>query len=366
MLKKIDLFYIFILVAFFWVIVYLKSPHVFSWKFDPNLINLYKRSQDITHEVKERVHLSDSDIYIATGYLYATGKDPTDYNFWHPPLIKYLFGASVIFFNNPLWVQIVFSSVYIFLTYLLGIIIFKSRKIAILSAFLLAVDPLLLSLTSEALLDLGQAVFSLAYFISALVYPAGFILQGILLGLFAGSKFWSTAVFFVFFIYTYKKVVLKEKINFTKFIYSIAVATVVFSLFYIKTYINTQGEFDIFIFQLKNLKLIIEHNSSSLLGGTLMLFLTGRYFKWWEGGGIVKSDIWTILWPISFFAGLFGIKRAVKKGIVGLVFLFPLVYFLFTVAQIPFTRYFILILPYLYISLSHLVWKFFNKKSFLE
>jgi len=205
----------------------------------------------------------------------------------------------------------------------------------------------------------------LAYLISVIVYPANFILQGILLGLFVGSKFWSTAVFFVFFVYIYKKVVLKEKINFPKLIYSFAVALVVFSLFYIKTYVNTQGEFDIFIFQLKNLKLIIEHNSSSLLGGTLMLFLTGRYFKWWEGGGIVKSDIWTIFWPISFFAGLFGIKRAVKKGIVGLVFLFPPVYFLFTVAQIPFTRYFILILPYLYISLSYLVWKFFDKKSFL-
>ena len=362
MLKKIDFFYIFILITCFWVIVYLKSPHVFSWKFDPNLINLYKRSQDITHEVKGRVHLSDSDIYIATGYLYATGKDPTDYNFWHPPLIKYLYGASVVFFNNPLWVQIVFSSVYISLTYFLGIILFKSRKVALFSALLLAIDPLLLSLTSEALLDLGQAVFSLAYLISVIIFPASYILQGILLGLFAGSKFWSTAVFFVFFIYIYKKVVLKEKINFTKFIYSIAVATVIFSLFYIKTYINTQGEFDIFIFQLKSLKLIIQHNLSPLAGGTMMLFLTGRYFTWWEGGGVVKSDTWTILWPISFLASLFNLRKIAKQGLKGIVFSLPLVYLIFTFKQLPFTRYFILILPYLYISLAYLTWKLFDKK----
>ncbi|KKR39747.1 MAG: hypothetical protein UT72_C0002G0001 [Candidatus Woesebacteria bacterium GW2011_GWB1_40_101] len=363
MLKKIDFFYIFILITCFWVIVYLKSPHVFSWKFDPNLINLYKRSQDITHEVEGRVHLSDNDVYIATGYLYANGEDPTKYNFQHPPLIKYLFGVSTILTGNPYLVQLLFSAFYIFLTYLLGLKMFKVRKIAVLSTIFLASDPLLRSVTSEALLDLGQATFSLGYLISTLFYPSGLILQGLLLGLFSASKFWSTALLFFFFIYGYKKFVIKEKLNYKNIFYILVIAALTFSLTYFRSFINLGGKFNIVFFQLKILKYMIQHNSAPILGGQILLFLTGYFFKWWDEIKIVKSDIFNLLWPVSFVSGFLVLKEGLRKGLPGIIFLLPIVYFFFTITQVPFTRYFLLVLPYLYISLSYLIWKFFNKNK---
>ena len=47
-------------------------------------------SQDIPHEVAgKRLFLSDSEIHIASGYLYALGNNPITFNFQHPPFIKY-------------------------------------------------------------------------------------------------------------------------------------------------------------------------------------------------------------------------------------------------------------------------------------
>ena len=88
--------YFFISVAFLGLLV-VKFPSIFSYKFSQDTVKNYLKSQDIEDPkglITDRVIMSDSDTYSATGYLYAKGEDPTKYNFQHPPLIKYLFGFS--------------------------------------------------------------------------------------------------------------------------------------------------------------------------------------------------------------------------------------------------------------------------------
>ena len=155
--------------------------------------------------------MSDSDTYAATGYLYAKGEDPTKYNFQHPPLVKYLFGFSTLLTGNPFYVQILFGLSLLFLTYFLGNRIFKNRILAFIPVLLLLVDPLFGSMMTETLLDLGQAVFAFGYIILMLFYPESYILSGVVLGLFAASKFWSTAIIFVGLVYLYKILLLKRK-----------------------------------------------------------------------------------------------------------------------------------------------------------
>lgn len=76
MLKKVDFWLLFLLFILFLVFSYFKNPDIFKYRFDEGLIDNYFRSQDIEDKedkIKDRIFLSDSEIYLATGYLYAKG-----------------------------------------------------------------------------------------------------------------------------------------------------------------------------------------------------------------------------------------------------------------------------------------------------
>jgi 4-amino-4-deoxy-L-arabinose transferase-like glycosyltransferase len=320
------------------------------------LIEKYKRSQDITHGVENRVHISDNDIYIASGYLYAKGESPIKYNFQHPPLLKYLFGLSTTITDNPYWVQIVFGAAFITISYYFSFLLFKSRVVAVLAAIFIVFDPAFFEVSTQALLDLGQAVFALSFLVLVLYYPKKYKLQGLVLGLFVASKFWTAAVFFVLLIYGYK-LLMKEKLEAIKVLYSFAIAFVVFILFYARAYIEHGRYFDIFFFEAKVVKFMLQHNSSDTWGGSFLLFLTGHFKNWWSAE-VVKSSVLTFLWTLSLELSTF--KSARKKlSYEHLIYVFPVIYLLLISNQVPFTRYYVIILPFLYISLSKFLWGMF-------
>ena len=143
--KAKDWFIGILLILFYLAALFFFKKGIFSFKFDKKLINRYFLSQDIPYEPKgKRLFLSDSEIYLAAGFLYAKGANPTLYNFDHPPLIKYLFGYSLLLFKNPYPVQILFGAGVIVLTYYLGIKIFPSPLIAFLASLFLTIDPIFL------------------------------------------------------------------------------------------------------------------------------------------------------------------------------------------------------------------------------
>ncbi|MCX6704909.1 MAG: hypothetical protein NT162_01050, partial [Candidatus Woesebacteria bacterium] len=135
----------YIVITFLFIgFIFLKHRDIFKYKFDFNLVSEYLRSQDIEDRddvIKNRIFLSDSNLYIASGYLYAKGEDPTKYDFQVPPLIKYLFGFSSLIFGNPFYVQIVFGLVLLWLTYFLGTKLFKNQTVAMIGTGLLLIDP---------------------------------------------------------------------------------------------------------------------------------------------------------------------------------------------------------------------------------
>jgi predicted membrane-bound dolichyl-phosphate-mannose-protein mannosyltransferase len=312
MLKRKDFLLILAALLFFYLILYFKNPSIFTYKFDKKLIDRYMHSQDIYERIEGRVFISDSDIYIATGYLYAIGKDPTTFNFQHPPLVKYLFGLSAKYFGNPFYIQLLFAALVIFLTYILGIKVFN-RRVSVLAIMFLAIDPVFIRSTANAFLDLGQTAFSLLYLIFFLFFPSNWLLQGISLGLFLSSKFWSTALFFMLFLFGYKKFVLKDKFMLNTIIRSFLVGSVVFSFIYIVSFVKRSGLFNLPFFQLKMLKFMLQHNSADVVGGSLVLFLTGYFSSWWRGGEVLRSEVWSFLWSVGFVTVLYGLKKNYQK-----------------------------------------------------
>lgn len=358
-MKKI-LLYVLIFLAFV-LVLWIGHKNLFSYKFDQNLIHDYLRSQDIEDpkgEIKDRIFISDSDIYLASGYLYAKGENPTKYNFQHPPFVKYLFGFSVILTGNPYWIQMLFGIMFLLLTYFLSVKIFKNRWISLIPPILLLSDPLFGNILDGCYLDLGQAVFALVFIILALFYPKKWLWIGITLGFFAASKFWSTSIIYIMIVAAYK-FVRKEKINTKNLVFTFGIAFIVFALIYAKTFIDLDWRFNIFTFLAKNLKFMMTHNSAGGFGGSIFLFVTGFFSPWWKGG-IERAADWNILWPLGLISSIILAIKSKLKSPESIIYLLPTIYLLLIGTGVPFTRYFLIILPFIYISLIKLTvgfWK---------
>jgi len=330
-----------------------------SKSFNPKLIGLYLRSQDIPDlpDNKVRVFLSDSEIYTASGYLYAKGASPTAYDFQHPPLIKYLFGFSVLLFGNPLWVQLLFALALLIGTYLLGKSLFKNPLVAALGTILLSADPLLTALAGEALLDLGQAIFVLLYLYFSLSKKPNFLLTGIMLGLLSASKFWAGGLFFFLMFSLF--LLYRKQASFTYLFKQLIVTAIVFNLVYFQAYWQNGLRFNNIYFQLKTLKYWFNHSVTSLPLASLFLFITGIYQSWWGKKEWLFDRLWSPLWPIGLMATFRFVWISVRKKFFGssavLVCLIPLLYLIYLGIQAPFNRYFILILPYCYLALAQLM-----------
>ncbi len=353
-MKKIDTFFLGgILILYLFILFFFKN-NLFTYKFDKKLISRYLCSQDIPYEPPcPRVWLSDEELHIAAGYLYATGSDPAVIDFQHTPFVAYLYGYSVLLFNNPYYVEILFGILLITLVYFLGTKMFNSSLISLLACSLLLIDPLFLELSSQASYELGQAVFMLLYLISMLYYRKKFLLQGIALGLMCSSKFWGAALFFVAIVACYK--IIKREFNIRLYFLHFITAFLVFSLTYLKTFLNHNFLFNIIYFQLKIFKYWLDHSITNIPFASFVLFITGFFKSWWGNNEMLRTQAWSMLWPISLIASIWmSIKVFLKERIILKLFfsLIPFLYLIYLGVQAPFSRYFILILPFCYLSLS--------------
>lgn len=355
-MNKTNLFCLVVL-AIIALIISLANIDFNSEKITGEYIETYLRSQDIDFDVKPRTHISDAHIYSASGFLYAMGSSPTEYNFQHPPFTKYLFGLSAILFGSPFWIQLVFGIILPILTLYLGLKTFKSIIASFVASLLLVLDPLYQELTKHTLLDLGQSVFAICYVIVAIYFVNLPIVAGIFLGLFAASKFWSSATIFFIAVeaFLFWK---KKKIDTKRIVVTLTTSFLIFNLTYIASYINTEG-FNIFFWQAKVAKFMIHHDVATEFGGSLVLFLTGGFNTWWSGEQ--ARDIWSILWPASSIASLFLFMKHKSIDNKAFIFIFPILYIFSLVGQAPFSRYFILALPFFYLSLAYLLIKILRK-----
>jgi len=352
-MQKKDWLSVSLLVVIYIILLFTFKKSVFTFKFDLGLIDKYFRSQDITYEIIDRrVFLSDADIYQATGYLYALGYDPTQWNFEHPPLIKTLFGLSILFFNNPYYLQISLGIILIFFTYYLGKKIYKQRLPAFLACLLLVTDCLFLEVSSQTLLDLGQTILLLGYFL-AIFYWKNYWLEGLFLGLFASTKFWVTPMFFIVLFALY--LLLKKELKIKQFIYHLVIAFGVYTLLYWQTFIYRHGMFNIIFHWFKTMKYRFVHNTSSLPGASLIMFSTGFFQTWWGKHEFIRADSWSILWPITLvFSCLKTYALIFKRNLKNLLGAIPFLYLVFLGVQAPFPRYFLIILPFAYLNLANL------------
>jgi len=364
-MKKTKLLWIniFLIIVIYLTTLFFYKKTVFTTKFDLALITRYFLSQDIPHEVPgKRLFLSDEEVYTAAGYLYINGEDPTKYSFDHPPLIKYLFGQSIKLFNNPLIAQVFLGALLLISTYFLALKLTKNHLISFISTLILLFDPLFLDTSTKALLDVGQSSFAVLYFISLFYYKKNYVLQGIILGLFAGSKFWITPMFFIAIFVIYK--IYKKEMEYKIFVKHLIVSFITYSLMYLQTFILIGWKFNIIWHILRTFKFRLQHHIQVFFGGSIILFLSGYFKMWWGKLEWTRSFPWSPLWPISLLSGTFYIIKSFFSKKIDLSLLnivIPITYLFYISFQNPFPRYFLITLPFFYIFLANAVYKIFKK-----
>jgi hypothetical protein len=99
---------------------------------------------------------------------------------------------------------------------------------------------------------------------------------------------------------------------------------------------------------------MITHNSAKQIGGPMILFITGYFAPWWQAG-VLRATDWTLLWPIGLISGIILSVRKMTSKVQLFFSLLPLVYLILESTQVPFTRYFIIILPFIYLSFANLI-----------
>lgn len=350
----------------FIVIVLIFRKDALNFRFDHNLVERYYHSQDITHEVSNRIFLSDGDVYLATGYLYAMGSDPSLNNFEHPPVIKYLFGFATILWNNPLIVQIIFGFILVNHIYAVGHKLTGKWQVGIISALLLAIDPLFLDILGQPLLDLGQTVFMLWYFYLIFYNKKNWIGQGMLLALFAGCKFWITPAFFIVIISLYKW--YKHELSREYFLH-LAFSLFVYAGFYAQSFMQQGWGFNLIWHMLKTLKYRLVHNTSTYFGASILLYTSGYWKSWWDNSGFIRDSSWTLLWPIGLLSTLyqsFKLLNLREISMSTIIAIFPISYLLFLGVQAPFPRYFLIFLPFIYISLARVLFDLINRHQIIS
>ena len=363
-MKLKDYLFVLLIVSFYITYLFLLKPQIFSYKFDNTLIDRYFLSQDIPHEVSgKRLFLSDAEVDLATGYLYVTGKDPALYNFEHMPLIKYLYGFSVLVFNNPYPVTMILGILFLVLYFYFVKRCYHNSYVPLLACLLFITEPLFIDASSQTLFDLGQTTSLLLYLISIFYFKDNFVFQGIALGLFAAAKFWITPIFFVTLIFLYK--MYKKELDAKKFFTHLVISFLVFALSYTQSFILTNGRFNLIWHILRIFKYRLQHNVSTFFGASIILFVTGYLQTWWGSKNFIRIDMWNILWPLSLIISLyvcirnFLLRRINEEFLIAIM---PFAYLLYLGVQAPFPRYFLIILPFLYMIVANQTYLFLRKQ----
>lgn len=322
-----------VLLAFFAVILFSHRGLFFS-KFDePYWKDKFEHSQ-WKLPLSQRT-LGDDGLYLYEGYRLIHGADPSLLNAEVPPLGKYLIGASVVLFNNGHIYGLLIYLVSLLLFFLLAVRLFPPT-IAIALAGLFALDPLLTRQAALTMLDGLQMVFLLLFFL-LLRKRAHAILLGAALGLFAETKFGVLAPALAVIGAIYLR-------NWHGIFFFFASAAAAYLLPYIQYFLLGHSLVDWLQTQKWIVWFYAHNNLTPTFGSSLVALLVGYtqniYSRAWQ-----PISEWSPVWSVVTIATIAAIRKIWRPAavFVAAVFAFYLI--------LPFwTRYLLLLLPFLYLG----------------
>lgn len=292
------------------------------------------------------------------GYLYKGG-NPILVTHDQPPLGRYIIALSIFLFDNVHTNMIFLLFLSIGGIFLIAKSILKNTFLSLIPVAVFVNEPLFLSkLVYSPLLEpiqLPFIVLALYFFIRGVSTKNSlkwFILSAIMLGFVISTRFFVVGAMLVLGMLLYffiKKHIDKKVLMFTL---SLPLALVVLLFSYVRT---IQDGYTIWqIFGVQKYIFFYHHSKFILPFSFWDLIFFNRWHTWWGDRSISSDYQWIIAWPIAtiltLFLGILALLKKVKLSSTELVLIFwVLLYSLALSSGYTSTRYFLPLVPFLYI-----------------
>ncbi len=303
--------------------------------------------------------IGDDGLYLYQGYLFSRGENPVLHNPEHPPLGKYLIGASIQLFHNGSAAGVILTTGVVITFFYLLRLITKNTPLSLFFTLLLATDPLITDQFHLTMLDSPQTLFLLLAGIGFIKYSPLF--TGIFLGLSAATKF---PIFLVLLVVGILLWYLSKKQHSQLVLFLVALF-VTYTMSYTQYF---RLGYTIVDFLRVQKHMVAFHQSSQLESNRGSLFTTlffnrskNLFTEEWQ-----HERFFSPIWPIVALFGIFGaIWILLKKRNEPTVFIGA-----YTVSSIailsfiPFwTRYLVALLPFLYTGTAIIISSIINRQS---
>lgn len=327
----------------------------------------YKFSYENSQYVKKKNPqiIPDEVFESYAGGAFLKGLNPILITHDHPPLGRYIVSLSILLFQNESLIVIPF-----FFSSFIGLYLVARRCI---ENNILAMIPIVIVLNES--LFLGKLrftplpeifqftfiIFSIYFFMKGISSKKpinNFIFTSIFLGGVIATRVFALGGVLVFSFIAVLFVFERRKI--IPFVLTLPLSLIVLAASYFRTIMLGASILDVFGIQ----KYILAyHKSKFILPFSFWdLLLFNRWHTWWDGNKIIRDSNWTIFWPGSFFSAAYLIGRNLFKKIeftkYEAVLIFWLgFYMIFLSVGYTSSRYFMPILPFLYILCVSLICK---------
>lgn len=287
-----------------------------------------------------------------------------------PPLGRYLLALSIAIFDNPNSIIIILIYISLFGTFLVGVEATGNKFLSLVPVALFANEPLLIDKLKYIPLlepiEFPFIIFSLYFFIRGVNNKSSsisFLLTALMLGFVVSIRFFAlgTVLTFCMFLFLILQKNLKKIILLGTLL---PFSLLVLITSYTRTILDGRSILDLFGIQ----KYIYWYHESQLdLPFSFWdLLLFNRWHTWWGDRSISSDYLWSILWPVFFIftfllfsfyiLKLFKLNNAEK---ILLIWCFS--YSAFLSLGHTSSRYFLPIIPLLYITGVSFVSKVFSK-----
>lgn len=301
------------------------------------------------------------------GGAFIKGGNPILFVHEHPPMGRYIIGLSILLFDNDSTIILLLMLLSVLGIFLISRLVFQNSFISLIPLIIFVNEPLFLSKLEIAPLiepiQLTFIIFSLYFFIKGATekkYSHYFIFCSIMLGFVISIRFFILGAFLVFAMILY--FLIKKEFNrkFIIFILSLPLSLVVLILSYTKTIQEGYSIFQVFSVQ----KYIFFYHQSKLSSFFSFwdLIMFNRWHTWWGDKRILTDSQWILIWPLSmvlnFLHIMLSIIRKVKLNEAEKIILLWILYYsvLLSVGYST-TRYFLPLLPFIYIMATSVIVK---------
>ncbi len=339
----------------FYLLVFLGIVHVMFIIFSYKDVYLSKFNADYWKErylhsqwviPKSKTPIGDDGLYSYAGWQYINGTDPTLINGEMPPFGKYLIGLSILLFHNEN-IFALFTGILSLATFFcLNMVVFKNKILAILPVFIFSFEPLFYTQLKAPFLDL--LYLSLLFLTFIFFLKENYLVSSLFLGLMMATKSPSSTFFLVVFTECIYILLTKQFTLFKKYLLSLSLVFIVFSFVYIDYFFHghTLKQF------LGVQKYIIIFYAIGAKGNFLSVWemlIAGKWLTWW--GQTLPVDEWRVTWPALLLLYIVYLGTVVYKKQVNTLALFGIwviIYLLFLSIIPVWSRYLLLLLPFMY------------------